>query len=461
MTLPVVMCVGRPNVGKSTFFNRLAGRRLALTSPQPGMTRDLRETPIEWMGLKFMLVDTPGLFGPDPNKEDCPLDMAKIIEDHAIQALNNANVILFMIDGKAGVTAIDHELARSLRKAKAPILVIVNKMESDLDGIKGLEAFELGIGDECVSISAEHALGLGDLYHVLTRYLGDEEENIQEDKPKPMRLSIMGRPNVGKSTLINSLLGEERLITADFPGVTRDSITIPWTYNGQDMELVDTAGLRKTGKISSDFEKLSAIDAKRALQYTELVVFVIDASQIEKNIRDQEPILEKQDLSLMHEIYQEGRAMVLALNKGDLIKNTDCLTSFEEELNAHFPQARGIFWTLISSKNHHNLSVLMEQAIQAHGLWCRRMSTGTLNTWLQEQLTRHPLPMQSGRRLRIKYMTQSKARPPTFILFATKSDKIPESYLRFLTNRLREDFDWPGVPLRFVLRSSKNPYKSG
>ncbi len=452
--LTTVAIVGRPNVGKSTLFNRLAGRRLALVHDQPGVTRDRREAVVEFLGLKFRLVDTPGLI--DEDTKTLSVTLASAMREQSLMAIQNAGVLLLVVDGQEGCTPYDYELANLLRRHKKPTFVLVNKSEGK-NGLQGwADAATLGLG-EPVPISAEHGLGMADLQQILESYVSETSvEEWTEEKPdKPLRLAIMGRPNVGKSTLVNSFIGENRQLTADIPGVTRDAITLNWHYQDRAIELVDTAGIRRQSRVDQSVERLAVMDAERTLRFAEVVVLVIDGSV------PLDQLIEKQDLTLASQIIEEGRGLVLAINKWDRVKNKNSLlVHLQHQLDRHFAQARGIPCIPISALNQKNLSTLMDQVLKIEQSWNRRFKTPDLNRWLREATESHSPPAIAGRRIRLKYILQTKSRPPTFLVFCTKADEVPESYRRYLLNSLRDTFDIPGIPLRMSFRASKNPYTS-
>jgi GTP-binding protein len=450
--LPLVALVGRPNVGKSTLFNRLVGKRLALVHNQPGVTRDRREAVAEFMGHKFRVIDTPGLI--DPDSKDLSVELSQGMRRQTLMAIEQANAVVFVVDGIVGCTSHDRELANLIRQSHKPIILLVNKTEGK-QGIQGMaDAAALGLG-EPIPVSAEHGLGMSDFEEILSPFLKvPEEEETEEDSVlKPLRLAIMGRPNVGKSTLVNALLGEERQLTADIPGVTRDAITLPWQFEGRSIELVDTAGIRRRSRVQEAVEKLAIMDAERTLCYAEVVVLVIDGSIA----IDQ--LIEKQDLSLASQIIEEGRALILAVNKWDMVKDKDkLLKHLREQLDLHFAQAKGIACVPISALKNKNIEPLMNAVLQVEQSWNRRLPTAELNRWLQHKVSAHPAPMVSGHRIRPKYMTQIKTRPPTFVVFSSKAGDVPDSYKRYLINALRVDFKMPGIPIRISFKGSQNPY---
>jgi GTPase len=443
--------IGRPNVGKSTLFNRLVGRRLALVHDQPGMTRDRREAKATLYDLCFKIVDTAGLADPDSSV------LTEAMRQQTLVAIQQADLVLFVVDGREGCTPFDHELADLLRRQNKPILILVNKCEGRNGDIGLAEAASLGLG-EIVAISAEHGLGMSDLYQALIPYfqIEDLEEAQDEQEPqensapqKPIKLAIVGRPNVGKSTLINKLIGENRLLTADMPGVTRDAISLEWDYQGRPIELIDTAGMRRRGKIKAPTEKLAILDTERSIQFAEVVILVIDATMP----------FEKQDLSIAYDIANEGRALIIALNKWDLVKDKTALqTQIQGILETQLTQVRGIPCLPISAKDGKNLAKMMDAVLEIYQRWNTRLSTAQLNRWLEFTTSAHPAPMVSGHRIRLKYMTQIKTRPPTFAVFASKAEQLPDSYTRYLINNLRKDFDLEGVPIRIQVRTTKNPY---
>lgn len=456
--LPLVALVGRPNVGKSTLFNRLVGRRIALVHNQPGVTRDRKEAVADFIGLTFRVIDTPGLM--DPSAAEITKELASGMREQTLSAIKAAKVVLFVIDGIEGCTPYDQELARFLRQQNKPIIVLVNKSEGK-QGVQGIaDAAALGLG-EPLPISAEHGLGMSDVELALRPFLEVEkevsEEFEEEDEKKrekrPLNLAIMGRPNVGKSTLVNTLLGEKRQLTADMPGVTRDAIALPWEFEGRAIQLVDTAGIRRQSRVQEAVERLAVMDAQRTLRFADVVVLVIDGSL------PQQELIEKQDLALASEIIEEGRALILAINKWDMVqKKEQLLKHLREQLDVHFAQARGISCVPISALKEQNMEPLMKAVFKVEKAWNRRLPTAELNRWLQFKVDNHPAPIVAGKRIRPKYITQIKSRPPTFMVFATKAGEVPDSYKRYLINGLREDFDMPGIPIRLNFKSSKNPY---
>ena len=467
--LPSLAIVGRPNVGKSTLFNRLTGKRLALVDNRPGVTRDRREGDASIGALKFRIVDTAGLEDAGPDS------LARRMTDQSRQAIQRADVCLFMIDGRAGVTPSDRHFAELVRKTGKPVIVAVNKAEGGKGEAGRLECYSLGLG-EPVAISAEHGEGLGDLHDALEEVfrlnnplVADEPMEGEMERPedltefdpdiedagdqlapdRPLRLAIVGRPNAGKSTLINRLVREERMLTGPEAGITRDAIGIDWEWHGQRIKLWDTAGMRKKARVNDKLEKMSVSDGLRAIKFAEVIVLLIDATQP----------LEKQDLQLASLMAREGRAMVLAINKWDLVDEKDKLRrEIEIEVTRLLPQVSGIAVVTFSGLSGRGVHKLMPAVMETYKLWNKRIPTNKLNDWLEEQIQRHPPPAPGGRRIRLRYMTQVNARPPTFVVFCSNAANVPESYTRYLINGLREDFGLWGVPVRINLREGKNPY---
>ncbi len=460
--LPSVAIVGRPNVGKSTLFNRLTGKRLALVDDRPGVTRDRREGEARIGGLKFLIVDTAGL------EDASPDSLARRMTEQSQQAIERADVVMFMIDARAGVTPADEHFASLVRRTGKPVVLVTNKAEGGKGEEGRLEAYALGLG-EPIAISAEHGEGLGDLHDALEEAFalhvpseGDHEELDEddafasekgdEDEPapeRPLRLAIMGRPNAGKSTLINRLVGEERMLTRPEAGITRDAIGADWSWKGQRVKLWDTAGIRKKARVQDKLEKLSVADALRAVKFAEVVILLIDATQP----------LEKQDLQLASLVAREGRAMVIAINKWDLVEDKNAVRKeIELEVTRLLPQVSGIAVVTLSGMTGRGVDKLMPAVMETYRLWNARVPTHKLNEWLDTQTQRHPPPAPGGRRIRLRYMTQANARPPTFVVFCSNASDMPESYIRYLVNGLREDFGLWGVPVRINLRQGKNPY---
>jgi GTP-binding protein len=448
-----VAIVGRPNVGKSTLFNRLIGKRLALVDDTPGVTRDRREGRGRLGDLEFTLFDTAGL------EEAKAGSLSARMTEQTRRAVAEADLVLFLLDARAGVTPQDEHFARLLRRGRAPVLLLANKSEGRAGAAGAAEAYRLGLG-EPIAISAEHGEGLADLYDRMAalapaKAADAEGTNLEEEQPEeeqqrgPLQLAIVGRPNVGKSTLVNRLIGEERLLTGPEAGITRDAIAVDWEWQGRPLRLVDTAGLRRRAKVEAKLEKLSAADTLRAIRFAEVVVLVLDAEQG----------LEKQDLTIASLVAEEGRALVIAANKWDAVGDkTAAKRRLRDRIETSLPQVKGLPVVTLSALTGRNLDELLKAVFEAHAAWNRRVPTAQLNRWLEEATGAHPPPAVSGRRIRLRYMTQIKTRPPTFALFASRAEALPESYLRYLVNGLREAFDIQGVPVRLNLRKTKNPY---
>ncbi|MDH4983914.1 ribosome biogenesis GTPase Der [Hyphomicrobium sp. D-2] len=444
---PVIAIIGRPNVGKSTLFNRLTGTRSALVSDMPCLTRDRREEQADIGGHSVRLVDTAGL------EEAKRGSIAERMRQQSEAALMAADLVLFVIDSRDGITPDDKSFARVVRGSGRPVILVANKCEGRAGEDGFYAAFELGFG-EPVAISAEHGEGLGDLMVEMLSALGlkEDRENAAEPLPateRPIRVAIVGRPNAGKSTLVNAILGEERMITGPEPGLTRDSVPSDVEWHGRRVRLFDTAGLRRKAKITETAEKLSASDAIRAIRFAEVVVLLVDA----------ERPFEHQDLTIGDRIAEEGRALVVAVNKWDLVEDKQqALKALRETLNDRLAQVPGVTLVTLSALSGKGVERLSAAVLEAYDTWNRRVSTADLNRWLEEALARHSPPAVSGRRIKIRYITQPSTRPPTFVAFCTRPDEMPQSYLRYLTNSLRQAFKLPGVPVRLNLRKGENPY---
>lgn len=449
-----VAVIGRPNVGKSTLFNRLCGKRLAIVDDTPGVTRDRREGDAAIAGLEFTLIDTAGL--DDSGDESLEARM----HDQSERALGDADVALFLIDARAGVTPLDKHFAGWLRKHATPVILVANKCEGGAGESGLMEAFSLGMG-EPIPVSAEHGEGLDGLFEALSPFGPGEPEIVEEEfalpeeendsnwENRPLQLAIIGRPNVGKSTLVNKLLGEDRVLTGPEAGITRDSISVSWTFKNRAIRLIDTAGLRRKARVKKKLEELSVGDTLHSIRFAEAVVLVLDGTLG----------LEKQDLSIARLVVEEGRALILAVNKWDITKDKKkAMRGIEDRLQTSLPQVRGVPVITCSALNGKGLNKLLPAVLKVHGIWNKRIETGALNRWLEGMLESHPPPVVKGRRLRLRYMTQAKARPPTFILFSSRKDGLAESYLRYLIGGLRETFGLDAVPIRIHLRTGKNPY---
>jgi GTPase len=451
--LPVVAIVGRPNVGKSTLYNRLTGKRTALVSDLPGLTRDRREGTAELWGHPYRLFDTAGL------EESVAGSIASRMRAQTETAIADADLVLFVIDARAGLTPADQEFARVVRNSGRPSLLVTNKCE----GAKGDEgfydAFRIGLGDP-VAISAEHGEGLGDLAAAMFKKLGltdespiegdmEHEGDAVDDPARPIKVAIVGRPNAGKSTLVNALLGEDRMIVGPEPGLTRDAVASDVTWGGRKLQLFDTAGLRRKARVEELAEKLANGDTVRAIRFAEVVVLMIDA----------ERGIEHQDLTIASMVLDEGRALVIALNKWDVIEaKQKVLKDLRETIDLKLAQAPGMQSVTLSALGERGLDKLMPAVFKTYDTWNKRISTPILNRWLKEVVDRHPPPAVSGRRIKLRYMTQPSARPPTFVAFCSRPEVMPTSYVRYLVNSLRETFKMPGVPIRFNLRKGENPY---
>jgi len=464
-----VAIVGRPNVGKSTLFNRLVGRRMALVDDTPGVTRDRREGDGRIGELEFTLVDTAGY------EEATGNSLEARMRQQTETAIAEADVILFMIDARAGITPLDQTFGALLRKSNSEVHLVGNKAEGRASEAGLLDAFSLGLG-EAIPLSAEHGVGIGDLYNVIAK--AAEEAKHQEEEAKAgaikdylpqinvdvepdseivprwdpnrhLNVAIVGRPNAGKSTLINRLVGEERVLTGPEAGITRDSIMVPWEYEGRTINLVDTAGIRRRAKVRKKLEKLAVADALRSIQYAEIVVLMLDATQP----------FEKQDLQLADLVEREGRALVIAVNKWDLIKDKNhTLEKLREACERLLPQLRGVPLITLSGLTGKNIPNLMQAIFEIERNWNIRLPTSKVNQWLSSMVQAHTPPAVSGRRLKMRYMTQVKSRPPTFILFCSRPDALPTAYTRYLVNGMREHFSIHGSPIRLWIRAGENPY---
>ncbi|GIQ76549.1 ribosome biogenesis GTPase Der [Bradyrhizobium sp. RD5-C2] len=450
-----IAIIGRPNVGKSTLFNRLVGQKLALVDDEPGVTRDRREGQARLYDLDFTIIDTAGL------DEGAKGSLTARMQEQTETAIELADALMFVIDARVGLTPTDRAFADFARKANKPVLLIANKAEGKHGEIGAMESYALGLGDP-VQISAEHGEGMGDLHEALSALMpepvgeGEEEEiegvenwSDEEIAQRPIRVAIVGRPNAGKSTLINHLLGEERLLTSPEAGTTRDSIAVEITWQGRQFRVFDTAGLRRRSRIEEKLEKLSVADALRAVRFAEVVVMMMDSQNK----------FEEQDLRIADLIEREGRAIVLAVNKWDLVeRKPNQISQLRTDADHWLPQVKGAPIVAVSGLMGEGIDRLMIAIQEAYAVWNRRLPTAALNRWFEQAIQASPPPAVSGRRLKLNYITQVKARPPSFVLFCSRADAIPRSYLRYLTNSLRETFDLPGTPIRITLREKANPF---
>ncbi len=448
--LPTIAIVGRPNVGKSTLFNRLVGRRLALVDDRPGVTRDRREGEATLLGSEFRVIDTAGYEDEDP--ETLPGRMRA----QTIAAVQEADVALFIIDARAGLTPLDEEIARWLRSETTPVILAANKAEGRAGESGILEAYALGFG-EPIAMSAEHGEGVVDLFEHLQPYIDrdvEPEDDAEEQERGPLKLAIVGRPNAGKSTLINRILQQERLITGPEAGITRDSIAIDWEWqaaNGdkRPVRLIDTAGMRKKARVQDKLEKLSVADARRAVDFAEVVVLLLDATLG----------LEAQDLRIADNVLQEGRALIVAINKWDVAENSSGLfQGIRTALDEGLAQARGLPLLAVSAVTGKGIDQLLAAAFDIREVWSRRVSTGELNRWFEQALENNPPPAPGGKRIKLRYITQVNTRPPSFVIFGTRLDQLPESYKRYLVNGMRRELGFGAVPVRLQTRSPKNPF---
>lgn len=467
--------VGRPNVGKSTLFNRFAGKKLAIVDNTPGVTRDWREAEGWLFDQQLRIIDTAGL------EENFDNSIEGRMRKQTEAALEEADAILFMVDGRAGITPLDQHFAGYLRKTNKPVILAVNKCENQAAADAGVgESYSLGLG-EPYPVSAEHNLGLEDIYNALKPHIpedvqddedNDDDEIINEDEldglednadfdfidiadddaedpDKPLKIAIVGRPNVGKSTLLNKIVNDERVMTGPEAGITRDAIAVDWTYKDRKFKLVDTAGMRRRSRVQNNIERMSVDDSMRAIRLAQVVILVIDA-----NIP-----MEKQDLQIAEHIINEGRAIIIAVNKWDTIDDrTDKLEDIKWKFENSLAQIKDLPFQTISAKNGKNINKLLDRALDTYAMWNKRISTAGLNKWLASKESQNPAPLISGRSNRLKYITQIKTRPPTFALWVSRPDKLPDSHKRFITNALRRDYNIPGVPIRLLIRKSKNPY---
>lgn len=446
-----IAIIGRPNVGKSTLFNRLVGQKLALVDDEPGVTRDRREGEARLGDLRFTIIDTAGL------DEGARGSLTARMQEQTETAIDLADALMFVVDARVGLTPNDRAFADFARRANKPVLLLANKAEGKHGEIGAMESYALGLGDP-IQISAEHGEGMGDLYDALRALMPEAEEEPEDsddldvdegDTQRPIRVAIVGRPNAGKSTLINHLLGEERLLTSAEAGTTRDSIAVEISWQGRDFRVFDTAGLRRRSRIEEKLEKLSVADALRAVRFAEVVVLMMDAQNR----------FEEQDLRIADLIEREGRAIVLAVNKWDLVeRQPNQISALRTDADHWLPQVKGAPIVAVSGLMGEGIDRLMSAIEEAYSVWNKRVPTAALNRWFEQAVAANPPPAVSGRRLKLNYITQTKARPPSFVLFCSRADAVPQSYLRYLVNSLREVFDLPGTPMRIALREKANPF---
>ncbi|OAO04476.1 ribosome biogenesis GTPase Der [Sphingomonadales bacterium EhC05] len=458
--LPNIAIIGRPNVGKSTIFNRLVGKKLALVDDRPGVTRDRREGAANLLGLEFNVIDTAGY--EDEDAKSLPGRMRKQTE----QAVHGAELAIFVIDGRAGLTPLDEEIARWLRSAKTPVILLVNKAEGREAESGILESYALGFGDP-IPFSAEHGDGVADLFQAIKPYVEGFMAAAQDepkDETAPLKLAIVGRPNAGKSTLINKMLGEDRVITGPEAGITRDSIAVDWVWHDdalteeelldgvepdRKVQLIDTAGMRKKAKVEDKLEKLSVADARHSIDFAEVVVLMLDATKG----------LEAQDLRIADRVVQEGRCLIIAINKWDVAEGPSKLfNGIRTALDDGLAQIRDVPLIAISAFTGNGIDQLMKAAFNVRRIWSSRVSTGKLNRWFEDAMEENPPPAPGGKRIKLRYITQAKTRPPSFVIFGTRVDALPESYRRYLLNGIRRELGFGGIPVRLIIRSPKNPY---
>jgi GTP-binding protein len=445
-----IAIIGRPNVGKSTLFNRLVGQKLALVDDEPGVTRDRREGEARLGDLEFTIIDTAGL------DEGARGSLTARMQEQTETAIKLADALMFVVDARAGLTPNDRAFADFARRANKPVLLLANKSEGKQGDAGAMEAYALGLGDP-IQISAEHGEGMGELYDALRALMGEppedeeavEDEEEEDSATRPIRVAIVGRPNAGKSTLINYLVGEERLLTSPEAGTTRDSIAVEVVWKGREFRVFDTAGLRRRSRIDEKLEKLSVADTLRAARFAEVVVMMMDAQNR----------FEEQDLRITDLIEREGRALVIAVNKWDLMPGqTAQISMLRRDADHWLPQVAGVPVVAVSGLMGEGIDRLMQAIVDAYAVWNKRVPTSALNRWFEQAVQTNPPPAVSGRRLKLNYITQTKARPPSFVLFCSRADAVPQSYLRYLTNSMREAFDLPGTPVRITLREKANPF---
>ena len=445
MPIPTVAIVGRPNVGKSTLFNRLVGKRLALVDDRPGVTRDRREGDANLLGLEFRVIDTAGF------EDEDPASLPGRMRQQTEAAVRDADAALFLIDAREGLTPLDEEIGRWLRAESTPVIVVGNKAEGQAGESGILDAYRLGLG-EPIPVSAEHGEGVADLFQALLPHVEHEHFDAAEDEldaEHPLKLAIVGRPNAGKSTLVNRMLGEERMITGPEAGITRDSISMKWEWEGRPVQLVDTAGLRKRAKVDDKLERLSAADTRRAIDYAEVVVLLLDATRG----------LEAQDLKIASQVIEEGRALLIALNKWDVAEHASSLfNGVKAALNEGLAQLRDVPLLTVSAKTGKGTDTILKVAFDLREAWSRRVPTGELNRWFESAIDANAPPAPKGQRIKLRYITQVKSRPPSFVVFGNRTDELPESYRRYLLNAMRRDLKFEPVPIRLEFRGRSNPF---
>jgi GTPase len=449
MPQPVIAIVGRPNVGKSTLFNRLVGKKLALVDDRPGVTRDRREGEATLLGTPFRIIDTAGFETDDPHT------LPGRMRAQTQAAVDEADAALFLIDSRAGVMPLDEEIARWLRDSDTPVILMANKAEGKAGEAGIMEAYSLGLGDP-IPFSAEHGEGLVDLFEAVRPFIEREDEEDEEledgDASGPLKLAIVGRPNAGKSTLVNQMLGQDRMITGPEAGITRDSISIDWEWQGRSVRLIDTAGLRRRSKVEDKLERLSAADTRRAVDFAEVVVLLLDATRG----------LEAQDLRIAAQVIEEGRALIVAISKWDVAEGAPALfQGIRAALDEGLSQVKGLPLITVSGVTGRGVDQLLQAAFDVREAWSRRVGTGELNRWFERALEANPPPAPGGKRIKLRYLTQARVRPPTFVLFGTRVDQLPESYRRYLVNGIRRELGFGAVPVRMNLRAPKNPFSSG
>ncbi len=455
-----VAIIGRPNVGKSTLFNRLAGKKLAIVHDKPGVTRDRKEAEARLNDLRLTIIDTAGY---EYSNED---NLEARMWEQTQKAINEADVCLFLYDARAGLQPYDEHFADILRRSHKPVVLLANKCEGKQQEDSRFEAYKLGLG-EPIPFSAEHGLGMLDLYEALKEHYPSEAEEKQSssgnesqtgetaeseeefDETRPIRVAIVGRPNVGKSTLVNALLKDERMLTGPEAGVTRDAITSDWEWKGRKFQLVDTAGLRKQSKVSDSLEKMSAASSRYAVNMAQVVVLVLDA----------DAVLDKQDLTIASRVLEEGRALIIAVNKWDIANKKEAIERLKYRLRTSLTQVEGIPTVTVSALKREGLDKLMAAVVKIYTRWNSRVPTAPLNKWFADVTSDYPPPLgKNKRRIKLRYITQAKIRPPSFFIFSSNPEGLPESYLRYLTNSLRDTFDFGGVPIRITVRKTGNPY---